>query len=80
VRDLLAAQVDLRTDGIDYVPADELPSNHRYFRYQEQINAGGVPSEEVVRQNREKGNEYRDQTDGEHPVVDLREQAHAGER
>jgi hypothetical protein len=72
VRDLLAQQIDLRTDGIDYVQVDDLRSNHRYFRYQEKVNSDGVPSEDVIRQARERlGREYRDQTNGDHPVADL---------
>ena len=52
VREVLAEQIDLRADGLDYVPVDELPSDHRYFRYQEIVNAGGAPSEQVIEENR----------------------------
>lgn len=74
VREVLASTVDLRTDGIAYVPVDELPKDHRYFVTQELINAGGAPSEQVIELNRQaQGHEYRDQTEGDHPVADLRE-------
>jgi hypothetical protein len=76
LRDLLATQLDLRTDGPDYVSVDDLPSNHRYFKYQEKVNSDGVPSEDVIRMAREKlGREYRDQTEGDHPVAELQEGA-----
>jgi hypothetical protein len=76
VRKVLAEQIDLRTDGVDYVPADQTPGRTR--RYQERVNAGGVPSEQVIEENRSKqGREYRHETEGEHPVVDLREPAQA---
>jgi hypothetical protein len=75
VREVLATQIDLRTDGIEYVPVDDLPSDHRYFKYQEKVNADGVPSEDVIRMAREQlGRDYRDQTEGEHPVADLQAQ------
>jgi hypothetical protein len=75
VRSVLAEQVDLRTDGPDYVSVDDLPSDHRYFAIQETVNAKGAPSETVVDLNREaNGREFRDETEGDHPVVDLREE------
>ena len=53
---------------------DELPDDHRYFAVQKIVNAGGAPSEQVIEANREKsGREYRDETEGENPVVDLRD-------
>ncbi len=74
VRKVLAEQIDLRTDGTDYVPADQTPG--RTQRYQEQVNSDGVPSQEVIEENRNKnGREYRHETEGEHPVVDLRQPA-----
>jgi hypothetical protein len=79
VRRVLAEQVDLRTDGPDYVAVGELPADHRYFDYQKRVNAGGAPSEQVIELNREaQGREYRLQPEGEHPVADLREAAATG--
>jgi hypothetical protein len=73
VREILASQCDLRTDGFDYVPVDDLPSDHRYFAFQKAVNAGGVPSELVVEQDREEnGVEYRDETEGDNPIEELR--------
>jgi hypothetical protein len=75
VRDVLATQVGLQADGPDFVPADDLPDGHRFRRYQEIVNAGGNPSEQVIDENRARsGREYRDETEGEHPVADLRPQ------
>jgi len=74
VREVLASQIDLRTDGLAYVPVDDLPSDHRYFRYQEIVNKGGAPSEQVIDEDRRRTrHEYRDETDGDHPIDDLRE-------
>jgi hypothetical protein len=75
VRQVLADQIDLRADGIDYVGVDDLPSSHRYFEYQATVNEGGAPSEQVVEQTRDKrGTEHRDETEGDHPIRDLRPQ------
>src|SRR5690606_33576346 len=48
VRQVLAEQIDLRTDGLDYVDVGDLPDSHRYFSYQSTVNAGGAPSEQVI--------------------------------
>jgi len=73
VREILASQYELRTDGPAYVPVDALPRDHRYFRHQEIVNAGGAPSEMVIDEARaEKGRDYRDETEGPHPIDALR--------
>ncbi|HEX9993150.1 MAG TPA: hypothetical protein VGB14_09515 [Acidimicrobiales bacterium] len=73
VREVLATQVDLRADGVDFVDAADEPATSRTYR--ERVNEGGVPSEQVIEENRAaNGREYRDELAGEHPVVDLREQ------
>ncbi len=77
VRTVLAEQTDLRTDGVRYVPVQDLAAHHRYFAYQQTVNAGGVPSEQVIEENRTKhGREYRDETEGPHPIVQLRDPEH----
>jgi len=74
VRGVLESQYDLRTDGLDYVPLDELPRDHRYYRYQETVNAGGAPSEQVIDETRrERDRDYRDETEGPHPIPELRQ-------
>ena len=78
---VLAEQIDLRSDGPDYVALDTLPKGQRSFGYQETVNAGGNPSEEVIDENRAaQGREYRLQTEGDHPVADLRQPAGSGAR
>jgi hypothetical protein len=77
VRQVLAEQVDLRAHGTTYVDLADLPAGHAYFDYQETVNAGGAPSEQVIEENgAHNGGEYRDETEGEHPVSTLRP-AHA---
>ncbi|MCA1843158.1 MAG: hypothetical protein LC792_08190, partial [Actinobacteria bacterium] len=81
VRQVLATQIDLRADGPDYVPLDSLPADHRSAQYQQTVNAGGNPTEQVIEMNREaQGREYRLQPEGEHPIADLREAAETGAR
>lgn len=76
VREVLATQVNLRADGLDFVPVDQLPTDHRYFEMQRRMETANAPSELVVQQDRERrGKEYRDETEGEHPVAELREPA-----
>jgi hypothetical protein len=73
VREILARQYGLRTDGLDYVDVDDLPSDHRYFAFQAVMNGDGVPSEQVVKEDRaEAGQEYRDETEGDNPIEELR--------
>lgn len=65
VREILAAEVDLRTDGLEYVDVDDLPDDHRYFAVQKIVNAGGAPSEQVIEENRvAQGREYRERDRG----------------
>ena len=80
VREVLAAQIDLRTDGLGYVDVHDLPSDHRYFEFQELVNRRGVPTEQVIDDNRaENTHDYRDETEGTHPIENLREPATAAE-
>lgn len=75
VREILAAQIDLRTDGTGYVPVDQLPADHRYFQFQEKVNAGGSPMDQVVEANvAAHGQEFRDETEGPNPIRDLQPQ------
>jgi hypothetical protein len=76
VREVLATQVDLRTDGLDFVFLGDLPKGHRYFDVQKRMDTAKAPSEQVIDQERAaRGQEYRDETEGEHPIADLRERA-----
>lgn len=70
IRQVLESQVNLTGDEMEFVPVDDLPSDHRYFRYQQTVNKGGVPSEQVIQEHvRQKGNEYRMTTEGSHPLA-----------
>jgi hypothetical protein len=77
VRDVLASQIDLRTEGTQYIPLDQLRPDALYFTYQQQVNGDGpVPSEQVIDEHvRAQGSDYRDQTEGPHPVEQLRQSA-----
>ena len=81
VRGILASQLDLRTDGLGYADVNDLPSDHRYFQYQAVANRNGTPSEQVITDNRaENQHEYRDETEGPHPIPELQEPATADQR
>jgi hypothetical protein len=74
VREVLAATVDLRQDGPGYTDLEEMPSGHRLLEYQATVNDGPVPSNEVIRLNTEaNGRDFRDETEGPNPVLDLRD-------
>ncbi len=69
IRDVLATQIDLTKADLEYKPVDDLPRDHRYFKFQRIVNEGGVPSHQVIEQNiRKAGRDYRLETQGEHPV------------
>ena len=73
VRNTLKNTIEWTAHDAQFVPVDELPADHRYFEYQRQVNEGGVPSEQVIDRQRDKGGEYRFATEGEHPIKSLRE-------
>jgi len=74
VRSVLEATVDLRQDGPGYAEVDDMPADHRLFAFQAIANDGSVPSNEVIRLNVEaSGRDYRDETEGPSPVIDLRD-------
>ena len=74
VRDILATQCDLTSLGTGFV----MDSHKRFQENLARVNSGGVPQEQVIELHRERfQGEYRLQTDGEHPVTDLRETAAA---
>jgi hypothetical protein len=77
VREVLASQIDLRTEGTQFIPLDQMRPDALYFTYQQQVNGDGpVPSEQVIEEHvRAQGSDYRDQTEGPHPVEQLRQSA-----
>jgi hypothetical protein len=73
VREVLASQIDLRSDQGLYVWESDLAKDAPSRQYQSTVNAAGVPSEQVIEMTRrERGAEYRDETEGPHPVESLR--------
>lgn len=79
VRQVLESQVDLTAQEDKFVPIGKLKGDHRYFKYQEIVNKGGIPSEEVIEQAREAlGEEYRLETEGPNPVPGLQREAERG--
>ncbi len=75
VREIIAAQTNWTGDGADYVPVEDLPKSHRFFKYQKKVNAdGSVASQQVISEHIENngGEDYRLETEGEHPVDELR--------
>lgn len=73
IRQVLESQVGLTGDETQFVPVDDLPPDHRYFQYQQQMNGDGIPSEQVIHAHEQKmGKDYRFETEGKHPVGSLR--------
>jgi hypothetical protein len=70
VRDVLSSQLELTTDGTEFTTSPPA----RYGQYQSAVHGDGwVPSEAVIDEHREQfGTEYRDETEGEHPIEALR--------
>lgn len=74
VRDVLERTIEWTSWDSQFVPVTDLPPDHRFFEYQRTVSAAGVPSEEVIVQQREKqGKEYRFASQGDHPIPALRE-------
>src|SRR5690606_4379116 len=74
LRDVLARTIEWAPYDAQFVPVGDLPPEHRFFEYQRKVNAGEVPSVEVIDRHRAHfGAEYRSMTEGPHPVEALRE-------
>jgi rubrerythrin len=74
IREILATQTDLTALETGFIHSNELEPYARYYKYQNVVNADGVPSEEVVEKNIEKhGRDYRLEIKGPHPVAELRQ-------
>lgn len=73
VRQVLKSQIDLTSKDADFLPITALPPDDRYHEYQRIVNAGGVPTEDVIAETIDRrGDEYRLETEGPHPVAGLR--------
>jgi hypothetical protein len=59
------------------LPLERLPQDAPYFGYQQAVHGdGSVPSEQVINEHRAaKGTEYRLETEGPHPVPELRQRS-----
>ncbi len=74
VRKVLAEQVELTADELEFVPLSSLPKSHRYHQYQQAVHGkSSVPSEAVITEHEaRKGGEYRLESEGPHPVEHLK--------
>ncbi len=73
VRQVMVREAHYNALGNEFVPGEEVPEGGRFFRYQELVNAGEVPSEQVIEmQIEKKGKEYRQELKGPHPVEEYR--------
>jgi hypothetical protein len=73
LKQVVGAQVDLTAWDSIFLPVSKLPEGHSYFAYQARVNAGGSPTEDVIRRHRaEFGTEYR-REDAPHSVPALQE-------
>jgi hypothetical protein len=77
IRDILAAQIDLTADGNMYTPVEALPDSARYFTWQRRVNIdGSAPSQRVIEEHVDRhGTDYRRETEGPHPIEELRDRA-----
>lgn len=55
VRETVETQVNLFPYNMEFVDESRLPSNWATYAYRDRVNAGGVPSEDVIRAAREAG-------------------------
>jgi rubrerythrin len=73
VRQVLADQVELTSKETEFVPISSVPEGDRYFAYNGTVNAGWVPTEDVIAKTIDaRGDEYRLETEGPNPVPGLR--------
>jgi hypothetical protein len=75
VRNILANQIELTADKEDFKLVSELPSDHRFFIYQNKINndVNKIMSHKVIRRHQEKtGEDYRSE-ESPNPVEGLQD-------
>lgn len=76
VRKILASQTDYTAMGTEFVPAEKMPTDYRYYKYQKMVNGDGVPSEQVVSECiKKRGIDYRLELKEPHPVERFRQDA-----
>lgn len=74
IRSVLDTQAKLTADGTEFKPFDQMPADYLTFQYQKMVNGTqSPPSEQIIQRHIEdKGNEYRLETEGPHPVPEWR--------
>jgi hypothetical protein len=76
VREVLREQVEFTAQETEIVPKDTLKKDSLYAKTQGVLNAGGVPSEQVIKEHvKKQGKDYRYLLKGEHPVERLKKAA-----
>lgn len=76
VRDVLKEQVEFTAQETEIAPKDTLKKDSLYAKTQGTLNAGGVPSEQVIKEHvKKQGKDYRYLLKGEHPVERLKKAA-----
>ncbi|CAG1065923.1 hypothetical protein BAC1_01516 [uncultured bacterium] len=76
VREVLREQVEFTAQETEIVPKDTLKKDSLYAKTQGVLNAGGVPSEQVIKEHvKKQGKDYRYLLKGEHPVDRLKKAA-----
>lgn len=69
VRAIIAEQTHYNALDTEFIPGEQMPSDSKYAVYQQTVNAGGVPSEQVIQKHvDDKGKEYRQELKGPHPL------------
>ena len=78
VRDILQSQYNYNAMGPEFVPADKMPKDYRYYSYQKKVNSDSIPSETVIDSIIDKeGTDYRQELKGPHPVEEYRQKTTA---
>ena len=74
VRDVIKNQITLTADKDEFVDVSKLKKDHRFFEFQGKVNGGTVPSSDVIKEHiSKKGKDYRFESEGEHPIKELRD-------
>ncbi len=74
VRGVLSTQVRLTANGPDIIPLDQLPSSSMYHWYQQKVNDGFVPSQNIIQRHiNDMGEDFRVELKGPHPVEAFRD-------
>jgi hypothetical protein len=73
VRNVMANMTDYNALETEFVPADRIPRDSRFYQLQAILNRNGVPSQQVIEQHIQyKGRDYRFELAGPHPIERFR--------